>query len=453
MSTPDSIGDLALVEIVLRAAKVPSLPISQVQRPLGEARFTRRIKTDGHGIVGLDLTLGVDGHLRLIEANGSNQGASSFGAAEGDLARAQHQVEAARKCLEKAAKGAVLIPYAPGTGLLPEIVVRARLIQKEIERFRSCGLVDASQNPTDPMTVVVDTVPNIVEQIEARGGALYYRGVPVLSSGNPNLLPALVRRGVIERRGAGYQVDISAFHEGPLVELIHDKGAQQKIADGTGIEPLWVRECHDVVQCLEAIGELHGRGLAAVAKMNAGSGGAGIEFFGPSTTLTTVKAGLNRLFQEAATRYGDNVDRSVWPVRVFEFAESTGYPVGQGAHLWDMRVLALISPGKVEMTFCGLRVCPEPFVASRFTRGSVLSNTTGRAPSISNIRSPLVDSLGPTKVLRMAGVDDQVFDKIIFSCAAWCEAAWARYAHPAKDSIKSVAHPVTERVSASATAY
>lgn len=427
MVTPDSIADFALVEIALRAGKVPSLPVSQVQRPQGSARFTRPINAGGYAIVGLDLTLGIDGHLRLIEANGSNQGASSFGDAQGDLARARHQVEAARDRLDKAARGIVLIPYAPGTGLLPEIIVRAQLIQKEIERFRPCGLMDAGQDLTDSMSVVVDTVPNIAEQIEARNGTLYFRSRPVLSSGNPNLLPALVRRGVIERRGAAYQVDTSVFHEGPLVELIHDKAAQQEVAEGTGIQPLWRRECHNLDQCVETIANLHGRGLAAVAKMNAGSGGVGIEFFAPSTSPEAVKGGLNRLLQDVATKYGSNVDRSAWPVRVFEFAQSTGYPVGQGAHLWDMRVLALISPGKVEMTFCGLRVCPEPFVSNQFTRGSVLSNTTGRTPTISNIRSPLTDSGRPTEVLRAAGVDDQVFEKIIVSCANWCEAAWGRY--------------------------
>jgi hypothetical protein len=174
----------------------------------------------------------------------------------------------------------------------------------------------------------------------------------------------------------------------------------------------------------------------SVVKMNAGSGGAGVEFFGPTCGTEQVEPGLARLIATAGHKYGNQIDRSVWPLRVFEFVESTGYPLADGPHLWDMRIVGLIRPGAVDLTFCGIRICPEPFVAGCFEKGAVLSNVTGRRPDLSTTRSPLVEFGKPTEHLRAGGVDEQVLERIIDASAKWCEAACA---HATKTELRHLA--------------
>jgi len=423
----DPIGKMMLVELALRAGGVPHEPASQVQRPKAGGQISLPIQADGYAIVGLDLIVNVNGDINLCEANGSNMAATSFGAADGDAARAAHQVASARERITAAERGVVLICYATGTGAIDEIITRADLVREEISRLRPCDLVDAAFPLRDGMTVVVDTVENIAAHVTVTDGTVVYRGVEAVSIANPNILPELVRRGKIERDGARYCLDTSVFHDGPFVELVHDKNAQQHLAAGTGIEPLACRECHDVEACVLAIREFQASGKVSVAKMNAGSGGRGIEFFSTSVSPDEIRAGLSNLFKGAADGYEGPIEKSIWPVRIFEFAQSTGYPVGAGRHLWDVRVQALISPGVVDLTFCGIRLCPEPFTAGRTNKGSVLSNVTGRLPDLATTLSPLVEFGRPTDHLRAGGVDEQMLEKISNACAAWCDAAWASY--------------------------
>lgn len=422
----EPIEGLELVEIAFAAASFQQEAASQIRRPRSGGCISRRIDAGGHAIVGLDLILNINGDLNLIEANGSNQAGSSFGAPDGDLARAVHQVEAARDRISQAQHGVVLIAYARGTGAMPEIVTRAALIKDLIHAIRPCRLADTTRPPAaGSITVVVDTVENIADHITAKNCSLHYAGLPVLSAANPNLLPELVRRGVIARDSAGYVVDTTVFHDGPLVSLIHDKGAQQELAAGTGIVPLRWRACDDTNACIATVLEMQARGLASVVKINAGSGGAGIGFFAPTSDSEEVADGLAKLIAAAGEKYGDNTDRSIWPLRVFEFAESSGYPLADGLHLWDMRIVGLIRPGIVDLTFCGIRVCPEPFVPGRYEEGAVLSNVTGRRPDLSTTRSPLVEFGRPTKHLRTGGVDQQVLERVVDAAARWIESAWA----------------------------
>ena len=422
----DALEKLRLTEIAFNAVGHLQEAASRVNRAQEGGCVRRRVNTDGHAIVGLDLILNTNGDLNLIEANGSNQAGSSFGAPDGDLARATHQVEAARERIAVAERGVILIAYATGTGAMPEIIARAALVRDAVNATHPCDLADTSHGLGHAMTVIVDTVEKIASYIGVRDGSLHYAGVPVVSAANPNLLPELVRRGVIARIGASYAINTSVFHDGQLVSLIHDKGAQQDVAFGTGIAPLRWRECNDIAECIIAVADMQALGLASVAKMNAGSGGAGVEFFGPRCGAGEVKAGLNRLVDAATGKYGDHIDKSIWPLRVFEFAQSTGYPLADGLHLWDLRVMGLIRPGSVDLTFCGIRVCPEPFISGHFEKNSVLSNTTGRRPDLSTTRSPLVEYGMPTAHLTAGGVNGQILDRIIDASAKWCEAAWAR---------------------------
>lgn len=420
------IQTLNLVEITFNAAGHPQEAASQVQRPKAGGNFVRPINTNGHGFTVLDYILNKNGNLNLIEANGSNAAGSSFGSSDGDLARAMHQVEAARERIEKVERGVVLISYANGTGAMPEIITRAALVRDLISSFRSCDLADTLVGLGESaITVVVDTVEKIADSISVHDGALHFAGVPVVSAGNPNILPALVRRGVVAREGTGYAVETSVFHDGPLVSLVHNKAAQQAVAAGTGIVPLHWRECYDMASCAKTVAEMQALGLASVAKPNGGSGGAGIEFFGPTYTSEEVAQGLARVIEATSSKYGDNIDRSVWPLRLFEFVESTGYPLADGDHLWDIRIVCLIRPGAVDLTFSSIRVCPEPFIAGRFEKGTVLSNVTGRRPNLSTTLSPLVEFGKPTEHLQAGGVDEEILEKIIDASAKWCEAAWA----------------------------
>lgn len=276
--------------------------------------------------------------------------------------------------------------------------------------------------------VVVDTVEQIARHISVQNGRLFYKARPVISAGNTNILPALVRNGTIDRLGPEYLVDTSVFHDGPLAPLIHDKGVQQDLAIGTGISPMRWRENQSSDELIETILDFLRDGLPVVVKPNAASGGAGIELFGPGTAVDTIRVTIERMLGEVGAKYGAHSEKSVWPVRVFEFVESTPYPVGTFGHLWDMRVACLIRPGEVEITFCGLRVCPEPFSPGHYTRASSCSNTSGRRPSIERIRSPLADKGTLTDHLRAAGFDEALFFKAVDASAKWCDAAWNRYA-------------------------
>lgn len=422
--TSDPIGKMMLVELALRAGGVRHEAASQVQRPRAGGQVSLPIRADGFAIVGLDLIVNVNGDINLCEANGSNMAATSFGAADGDAARAAHQVASARDRIQTAGQGVILICYAEGTGAVDEIMVRAALIREEVERMRPCALLDAAHSLPGGISVVVDTVERIADHITVDDGKLIYRGVEAVSIANPNLLPELVRRGTVERDGARYCVDTAVFHDGRFVELIHDKYAQQRIAVGTGITPLACRECHDIESCVAAIRSFQSSGKVAVAKMNGGSGGSGIEFFGVASGVDEIEAGLSDLLKSASVKYRGRVERSVWPLRIFEFAQSTGYPERSGQHLWDMRVMALISPGLVELTFCGIRLCPEPFTEGRLSKPSVLSNVTGRPPDLTTTRSPVVEFGNPTDHLRAGGVDEEILGNISMACARWCESAW-----------------------------
>lgn len=425
MSFNDPHAKMRQLEAEFTRSGKPVIPMSQAGRPKERSRFYRAKNIDGHAICSIDLALDIHGNWRVIEVNGSNGGLSSLGDPHGDQRRAEHQLEAASQRLAKADRGAVLIAYSADSIILSEIMARAHLIHDQIGRTAACEIGNAALDADTPFVVVVDTVEQIAEQVTLRDGALFYRDRPVVSVGNTNLLPALVRSGVLKRDGNDYDLaDMSVFHDGPLAPIVHDKGAQQDIAKGTGLDPVQWQNCWtagDVVRAVRSFGD---RGLASVIKPNATSGGTGIEFFGPDSDETAIRGTLSRLLKAVRAKYGVGVAKSLWPIRMFEFVESTRYPFGGAGHLWDLRVTCLVSPGEVEMTLSGIRVCPEPFTPGRYTRATTCSNTTGRVPSLDRLFSPLADAGAPTAVLAAAGIDAESFQHLLDGCAAWCEAAW-----------------------------
>ena len=166
--------------------------------------------------------------------------------------------------------------------------------------------------------------------------------------------------------------------------------------------------------------------------MNAGSGGAGIEFFPPSMNEQEVRARLDMLVDSVLVKYGPNAERTLYPIRFFEFAQSTDYDLYGNKHLWDMRIECLINPGYIEVTPCVIRLCPAPFNRETFDRDGVVSNLTGREPTLRYMRAPsAIRKSRGYPVLKEIGVTAEILDRVIKSCAAWSEAAWVyKYCMP-----------------------
>jgi hypothetical protein len=69
-------------------------------------------------------------------------------------------------------------------------------------------------------------------------------------------------------------------------------------------------------------------GMPAVIKPNGTSGGgAGVDFFGPGTSDAGLCKTLGQQVQTVIDKYGPEAEKSMWPIRVAEFAQSTGLPV------------------------------------------------------------------------------------------------------------------------------
>jgi hypothetical protein len=159
--------------------------------------------------------------------------------------------------------------------------------------------------------------------------------------------------------------------------------------------------------------------------MNGGSGGTGIRFCPPWFDDSKRANELRLLVAGAAKKYGDNIEDTLFPIRTFEFVRSTGYALEDGQHLWDLRVQVLISPGKIQASPAIIRLCPEQFDPTLFTRDSVVSNLSGRPPSIQFMRSPWArNETDQTSVLEACGVEAARLDDMLTACVRWCERAW-----------------------------
>jgi len=331
---------MMLTELALHAGEVPHEAASRVPRPRSGGTISVSIEADGFALIGLDLILTSSGTIVLCECNGSNMAATSFGGADGDTARATHQLEAAVPRLKAATRGVVLIAYAAHTGAIAEIMARAALICAGIQEMKPCALIDASHAVGGDISVVVDSVENIAVHIAMEGDRMLYQGVEVVSVANPNLLPELVRRGTARRDGAHYCVDDSLFHDGRFVDLVHDKSSQQRLAEGTGITPLAWRDCDDMAQCIAAIGDFQAQGLAVVAKMNGGSGGCGIEFFEVEDDSAAIAEKLARLESDARHDLADIKQLRI-PFPSFQL-RGDGGGIARRHHVGDVRTMGYI---------------------------------------------------------------------------------------------------------------
>lgn len=378
-----------------------------------------KTKTKGYSIAILDITLTAEGATHLIEANGSNGGLTSipFG---NDEARAKHMNLAFESKGKLGRSVSILMPFKPGFMHLAEFFARAQafttlLSQRHETRLR----LSDERLGAEQISVVCGTIPSIADGIKRQGRHILFQGRRVAFACNPNLLPELVRRSVISANDGIYDIDPDFLHEGKLVAFIHDKAAQQVVSRGTGITPLRHSVAWSFDECLSVIRDFHDRGEVAVGKMNAGSGATGIDFFPPTPSVASARAKLKRLFQSAEASYGRSVNKTVFPVRFFEFARSTDYLLNGERHLWDIRMQCLIYPNFVEVTPCLIRICPKPFDGSNYCWDSVVSNLTGRKPSLQFVRSAF--DKASWEILR---IDASVLRRMATACARWCESAW-----------------------------
>jgi hypothetical protein len=402
------------------------LPLSKVCRPREYRTYERSIAGQGgFGIAVLDLVLDRSGKIRLIEMNGSNAGATSFANANGDRPRVDHFVETFSDNLLNGLPSAMVIGYAPGTGLLHEIVDRAAAIAIA---FAAPLCTSDEALRTEETVVVVDSIPKLAAQMHQESNRLTIRDRPVIAMSNANLLPELARLGRIRpdyTTVSGFDIHAPA-HEGLLTWLTHDRAAQQEVCDGTGIIPQECVLAHRIEDAVEIASYFARRQKHAFGKINGGSGSSGVAFFPARIDPTAARNVVENMIRHACSIYGKDAELTLWPIRFFEATFSTGYKMNGHEHLWDMRFMCLIRPECVQVMPCDMRLCPAPFDENSLSREAVIANTTGREPTVDFMRCPLAVHSNLNELeMHHAGVSDQIFELMCAAAANWCERALA----------------------------
>lgn len=372
--------DAKLISLALHAGGArPTILLEDV---MGE-RATRITASPGetYGYWLLDVTATEDGRLVVIEANGSNGATSSIG--DHDHDRVRHMCETVRGRGGPTIGEVAVLAHQDGFHHIPEFYARARAFIAGVEKLGvACSLIAPGEKPRQTTyNVLVGEIPAVSSFLVRQGQDLSYIGARVGFATNPNLLPALSRCGVETDR-----LCLSFFHEGVSALLAHNKSAQQEICMGTPFTPLWNREATTPQTVILHVQELHRRGLAAVVKPNATSGGTGVRIIPAGTDPAPV---VRAIIAETISRYGDGTESTLFPLRTFEFAQAAPLRRSDGARLWDLRLELTASPGRVTARPVMVRVCPATFSAD-LPHNAVVSNLTGRAASTEFILSPKV---------------------------------------------------------------
>lgn len=419
-------------ELVLKTAGVPFPRLSKLGAPIGRGPSALEYRASfpapdvsGFSFFLIDVTVEADGAIRLIEANTSNAALSSTGAGDDD--RAEHMARAFEARVAKGASVVAILAFQPGFIHLPEWFSRAASFAEHLARGRSVALRAWDEEPgEEEVAVICGPIPELAALLEVRGETFFMHGREVVFATNPNVLAEMVRLGKLSRKGAGYACDLSIFHEGRAAVLGHDKGVQQELARGTKITPLAWCEAANFQCALDALDWFADRDLVAFAKMNAGSGGSGVQVFTPDLSDAAREARLDQLIESARRKYGPAADETLYPIRVFEFAKARPYPLHDHEHLWDLRVQALVSPGRIDVRACVIRLCPAPFDGS-YAWDSVVSNITGRDPAqaMRFMRVPGAERRSmPGTVLQSLGMTEDDMQGVLAGCAQWARGAW-----------------------------
>ena len=427
MTNNTDLISITAMELALKAAGDEFPRLTQLGRtPNGSSNTINdclHLRLDAPGIKHpafflLDVTMTEDRKIHLIEANGSNAALSSSAPGwDADRERADHMAFSFR--IKPKPSGPVVAILSRPDNLVhkPEFYWRAGTFGQRLSKHSPVELRHPGEKfGGEEITVVCGKISKIAPLIEVRNRVMFYRNRPVVFAANPNLLPELVRLGKIEREGSGYNVDDTCFHEGHCTPIVHDKALQQSLTEGTGITPLMYREVYTRERWPEAIGWFREKQMACVAKMNSGSGGAGIDIITPDMPNEDCVATLDSIIDSSRKKYGPKADATVFPVRIFEFAQARPYVMDGKSHLWDLRLQCLVSPGQVDIRPCVVRLCREPFDGS-FSWDSCVSNLTGRDPcnALQYMRTP--DDV----------MDESELRRVMQGCGEWCRAAsrWA----------------------------
>lgn len=379
-----------------------------------------RVDVDGWTFFVLDVTLTGRGELFLIETNGSNALGTSIGTGT-DRVRAEHMFKTFEATRQSCRKGVALLPYQRGFLLAAEFFVgRAGIFAELIQAQQDTWIRSWDEELGDEeISIVCGPIDELAGRIQYQEGRLLYRHRPVVFATNPNLMPELARRGVVRRSGRWYDCATDWFHEGRCAPVIHARDLQQELGGIAGMTPLVNRAVYGVGEFTSVVRSFHDRGLVAVAKMNAGSGGAGIEFFPPRLGVDEIEQRRYRLIEGARAKYGADIEETLYPIQICEFVESSHVSLADGGHLWEMRVECLVRPGLCETVPCSIRLCPEPFDGNSFDRGQVMAHSAPNASTLKFMRSPF-----DTSIRGLIGIDASKMKTIMATCARWCEAAW-----------------------------
>lgn len=371
----------------------------------------------GFGYWLIDASVDDEDRAFLIEANPTNGAANSI--IDGGVGRAVHMADSLLARVPDPVGGVAVLAHQDLFHHVPEFYSRVLIFAEFLEALGIPVVVVAAGESPDKgaFTILVDDIPRIAPFIDvASGGEMRYHGRPVVFMTNPNTLPALVRAG---RCGSTRDIDLSVFHEGVLALLGQDKALQQDIAIGTGFTPLCHAEAGSLEDAAAAVLRMHAHGIAAVIKTHDTSGGTGVDVIKPGDD---VLKRLRRLLSSAVERYGPGTERTVFPLRVFEFARSMLVPHRGGMHIWDCRIEVQVRPGEAVARPAQVRVCPAPFDAE-FRREAVVSNVSGRPASTDFMLGPdeLCDRLAPLEVR----------DRLLHAAATWAIRAEQWRANPA----------------------
>jgi hypothetical protein len=272
----------------------------------------------------------------------------------------------------------------------------------------------------ESVSVVVGDVPAVASGMSAdETFGFRYRGRPVIFAGNPNLLPELTRTGKLPLPTSNASgAELRSFHAWRLARLFHDKARQQALLRGTGIEPL---RCFVASTRDEAVERARGMLVdgPCVLKPSAASGGVGVHALVPGMTTDEIAARVDAVIADYVAKYGPNAEAVVFPIGGFEFARSTGYPMADGAHLWDLRIAVLFESGTAWAFPVSMRMAPLPFDPRSYwlDRDQWVSNVSGR-------RSTLLKSGLDDDALAAVGFDDEMLDRVVTASVKWTTNAW-----------------------------
>jgi nitroreductase len=398
----------------------------------------RRVETlDDFGVVFVDVTLdAASGRPVCHEVNGPN-GVGSDALTGESGGRADNEArQAARRAREAGlvgADGRLARPVATvhahqhwgafrtGGEFYPRVARFAERLEAHLPG-NAAGLYGPGEAVGDePLAVVLGDVPSVAAglRVQASSGRFEHQGRPVIFLGNPNLVPELVRTrklGPGGFRGSGF--DRRAFHAGQLLPVLHDKGLQQALLEGTGIAPLRHFAAASEAEALRATCDQLARG-PVVLKPNATSGGVGVHVAVPGMSEAEIAQRIAALVADCAAKYGENAEATLFPIRGFEFVRSTGYAMADGEHLWDLRVAVLFEPGEAQLFPVSLRVAPRAFDPRRFhlDRDQWISNLSGREGRF------LLSGMDE-KALLAVGLTPERLEEIFDACLRWTAKAW-----------------------------